>query len=339
MFKLVVTALVFIAVGFVLGKFVFSAKVSSVQVVQEKNLQEVREVGYKFISPLLECETGNDYYKLNGLDSLQNKIEDVVSQQKEQGQITDAAVYFRDLNNGPWFGVNEHMAFSPASLLKLPVMMAYYKKAESDPGFLQKKVTYEAKDALLDQNIRPKESIQVGKSYSFEELLEHMMIYSDNAALTLLEDSIDPKLIDKVTLDLGVETANDNTPVDFMSVKGYAGLFRILYNASYLEKDYSEKTLGILSNSEFQQGIVAGVPKDVVVSHKFGERQLEENAFQLHDCGIVYYKKGPYLLCIMSRGQSLKSLENFIAQVSQIIYEGIEKRSVSYKKEAFDSSK
>lgn len=191
MFKLAVIVVASATIGFVLGKYVFSAKPSNVQIVQEKNLQEVRESGYKFISPLLECETGKDYYKLNGLDSLQNEVEELVAQQKKSGLITDAAVYFRDLNNGPWFGVNEHVAFSPASLLKLPVMMAYYKKAESDPEFLKKKVTYEAKDALLDQNIAPKESLQIGKAYTFEELLERMMVYSDNAALTLLEHNID----------------------------------------------------------------------------------------------------------------------------------------------------
>ncbi len=326
MVRIIIIVLISLGIGFVLGKYVFTAKSSSVQALPEKDLREVRESGYKFISPLLECETGKDYYKLNGLDSLQKEVEDFVTKEKSVGTITDAAVYFRDLNNGPWFGVNEHVAFSPASLLKLPVMMAYYKKAESDPEFLKKKVTYEAKDALLGQNIAPKESLQIGKSYTFEELLERMMVYSDNAALTLLEDNIDPKLIDKVTLDLGVETANETTPVNFMSVKGYAGLFRILYNASYLEKEFSEKTLQILSNSEFMNGIVAGVPKDVVVSHKFGERQLEENSFQLHDCGIVYYSKGPYLICIMSRGNSMQNLEQFISKISEITYNGIQKR-------------
>lgn len=125
-----------------------------------------------------------------------------------------------------------------------------------------------------------------------------------------------------------METANDNSPINFMSVKGYAGLFRILYNASYLEKEYSEKTLQILSNSEFQNGIVAGVSKDVVVSHKFGERQLEENSYQLHDCGIVYYSKGPYLICIMSRGNSMQNLEQFISKISEVTYNGIQKRRI-----------
>lgn len=324
--KVIVVSLFFLTVGFAIGRSMSGWGVQKVVAPQENNLKEVRETGYKFISPLLECETGKDFYKLNGLDSLQTEVENFVSKEKESNNITDAAVYFRDLNNGPWFGVNEHAGFSPASLLKLPVMMAYYKKAEVDAQFLNKKVTYEAKDALLNQNISPKNAIQIGKAYTLEDLVERMMIYSDNAALTLLEDNIEPQLIDKVTLDLGVETANDASPIDFMSVKGYAGLFRILYNASYLDGEYSEKTLQILSKSDFQNGIVAGVPKDVVVAHKFGERQLEENSFQLHDCGIVYYSKGPYLLCIMSRGSSMPKLAQFISSVSAITYHGIEKR-------------
>lgn len=327
--KVVIISLFFLIAGFVIGRSMPGWESQKAAVPQENNLKEVRESGYKFISPLLECETGQNYYKLNGLDSLQTEVESFVAKEKGSNNITDAAVYFRDLNNGPWFGVNEHTAFSPASLLKLPVMMAYYKKAESDPQFLTKRVTYEAKDALLNQNITPKDSIQIGKSYTFEDLLERMMIYSDNAALTLLEDNIEPQLIDKVTLDLGVETANDSSPIDFMSVKGYAGLFRILYNASYLNKEYSEKTLQILSKSDFNKGIVAGLTPDVTVSHKFGERQLDTSSFQLHDCGIVYFKKGPYLLCIMSRGNSMQNLEQFINRVSSITYSGIQKRSSS----------
>lgn len=321
----IVVAFISLSLGILIGKFTEGTN-QKVNVLQKYNLNEVRAGGYKFISPLLECETNSDYYKLNGLDSLQNEVETFVQEEKDKGVVTDAAVYFRDLKNGPWFGVNEHAAFAPASLLKLPVMMAYYKKAESDPQLLKKKVDYEAKDPLLDQNIAPTESLQKGKSYTIEDLIERMMIYSDNAALTMLEDNIDPAFIDKVTQDLGVETANVSSPLDFMSVKGYAGLFRILFNASYLEKDYSEKALEILSRSDFTKGLLAGVPRGVTVSHKFGERALSENSVQLHDCGIVYYPSSPYLLCVMTRGTNMQNLEQFISNVSSITYKGIQEK-------------
>lgn len=287
------------------------------------NSTEIRAGGYKFISPLLECEQSVFSSQINGLDPLHDKIEKKIADLKQEGVINDASVYFRDLSNGPWFGVNEHMPFSPASLLKLPVMMAYYKKAETEPTLLDKKVKYGGNDSLLEQTITPTNTIERGREYAIENLIEHMIIYSDNAALTVLEDNIDPVLIDKITLDLGIETANQGTPEDFMSVKGYAGLFRILYNASYLEKSLSEKALEILSRTEFTKGLVANVPKSIKISHKFGERELPGGVKQLHDCGIIYYPHHPYLLCIMTRGSDYKNLASVISQVSKTIYEDI----------------
>lgn len=325
MYKIVFSAsLVSFAVGIFVGKVFVAQKVSEKNADKPDSvLSEIRGSGYKFISPLLECEAGKDSYKLIGLNSIQVELNDFVESEKSKGNITEAAIYFRDLNNGPWFGVHEHAAFAPASLLKLPVMMAYFKKAEKDSALLGKKVKYEAKDELLQQDVAPANQIKRGEFYTINELIERMMVYSDNAALTLLEDNIEPAQIDKVTLDLGVETATDQTPLDFMSVKGYAGLFRILYNASYLEKGYSEKALEIMSESDFSNGIVAGIPKGMIVSHKFGERQLDANLVQLHDCGIVYRPKNPYLICIMTKGTDFSRLAQFISQSSKIIYDGM----------------
>ncbi len=325
--KAIVFVFIAFALGLFFGSFVLSSKNTSENSSDEDKFSEVRESGYKFISPLLECEPSMDSIRLTGLNSLQKDIADYVESQKKAGNINDASVYFRDLNNGPWIGVNEHAPFSPASLLKLPVMMAYYKKSESAPDLLSKKVKYDSKEILLEQAVKPTQSIKIGKEYTIDELIESMMVYSDNAALSLLEENIEPALIDRITLDLGVETATANTPEDFMSVKGYSGLFRILYNASYLKKDLSEKALEILSKTEFKNGIVAGIPHSIVVSHKFGERELQNGVKQLHDCGIVYRKGNPYLVCIMTRGNSFVSLERVIAQISSRIYDALENKS------------
>ncbi len=234
-------------------------------------------------------------------------------------------MYFRELNNGPAFGVNQEMDFAPASLLKLPVMMAYFKYYDDDPEQIEKKkYKYEAKDVVLDQSIKPEETLEKGKEYSIQELIEKMMIYSDNASLVVLENNIDSALIDKVTLELGIETAGAHTPDDYMSVRGYATLFRILYNASYLEKDMSERALEILSRSAFHGGIVAGLPAGVTVAHKFGERELDSGITQLHDCGIVYYPKSPYLMCIMTKGTSIEKSSETIAKISSTTFQGLD---------------
>jgi beta-lactamase class A len=102
-------------------------------------------------------------------------------------------------------------------------------------------------------------------------------------------------------------------------VKDYAGFFRILYNATYVSRTASEWILGALSESTFQKGIVAGVPRGTAIAHKFGERTIDDTTEQLHDCGIVY-GKNPYIICVMSRGKAYEKLEDFISAISKTTY-------------------
>ncbi len=328
--KIYLLSAVFLILGIIIGRLLPEKKIELKSMpASDSSVHELREGGYKFINPLLECDTISETVRLNGLNTLEKAVSSYLEKEKADGNLTNAAVYYRDLNDGPWFGVNERAPFAPASLLKLPVMMAYFKKAEKDPSVLTKKIVYQAKDQLLGQDIVPTKTIQKGQSYTIEELIVRMMEYSDNAALTVLEDNIDPMLIDKVTLDLGVETATVATPDDFMSVRGYSSLFRILYNASYIEKDLSEKALEIMSKSEFNDGLVAGVPKGIIISHKFGERERSDGSEELHDCGIVYHPSNPYLICVMTKGDRLEDLKKVISDVSRMVYEVINSRTTS----------
>lgn len=309
------------AVGFVVGNIPFHGKGAHPR--WEKHHEEVFEVrntGYKFISPLLECEYGKSASEINDLYHLQAKLESFIEEKKRSGVINSASVYFRDLNNGPWIGINEHEAFSPASLLKLPVLIAYYKKADFDPDILDKKIKFTDEGGLLTQNFASKRILEEGKEYTIDDLINQMIVYSDNSALRVLLGNIEAKNVAKVTQDIGAETADINTPEDYMTVKGYAGLYRILYNASYIDRDLSEKALELLSRTDFDEGLVAGVPKDITISHKFGERELGNGTKQLHDCGIVYLRSNPYLLCVMTRGESFENLKNVIKGISSTTF-------------------
>jgi hypothetical protein len=65
------------------------------------------------------------------------------------------------------------------------------------------------------------------------------------------------------------------------------------------------------------------LPKSLAVAHKFGERELPNGIKQLHDCGIVYLPKHPYLLCIMTRGTDYDRLSTVISTISKKIYEDL----------------
>ena len=283
---------------------------------------EKHEGGYKFINPLLECEIAEG--KINDLKySFENELYLFGERIKKSGKVSEVATYFRDLNNGPWCGTNEEKEFLPASLLKVPLMIAYYHAAESDPGILNKRVTFEDKYRLTEEKvyaIPPAKELELGKEYTIEELIEAAIIYSDNQALPLLYQNIPDKNVNDLYKVLGLDPDLYKKPGAMVSVLFYASFFRILYNASYLNKEYSEKALQILSKVDYQGGLRAGVPAEITVAQKFGEGGYLGMEKQLHDCGIVYHPQKPYLLCVMTRGEKIADLESAIRDISKFVF-------------------
>ncbi len=309
--------------GWFAGDFTKSENVEETNPVSESKMSELRSGGYKFINPLLECDNfspPNDasFAKMRG------EIESYISNVKGEGKASHVSVYYRDLNNGPSFGINIRDNYSPASLLKVPVMMAALKRAEEDPSFLKKKLLFDRHLDDVSPNILDTGLVQMGKSYTVEELIFKMIAYSDNDAKNLILINLPPNSIEKTLVDVGLVVPDMANQVDIMSVKDYASFFRMLYNATYLSRSMSEKALQILAAADFVKGIVAGVPAGTVVAHKFGERAFVDNDIkQLHDCGVVYAPSGPYLICVMTRGTSFDALDDVIAGASEIIYKNL----------------
>jgi len=297
-----------------------------------KSIKFSREVNtnYKFINPILDCEDNNT-------DSshiiMYSKINNFTDELLKKYNLKSASIYYRDLNNGPWYGYNEKTYFSPASLVKLPVMIALLRYSEDNNSILNKmvKISQSDIDAALPQNIKSDNILEAGKEYSMKELMNYMIKDSDNVAFNVIKNNFpSQKYINDTFKQIGVDTQNDGAEL-IIRTKDYAGFFRVLYNASYLSKSNSELALNILSETNFKDGLVALLPNNVVVSHKFGERSFDGNGLssdsniedgtkQLHDCGIVYSKDDPYILCVMTRGSDFKDQESFIKDISHYIY-------------------
>jgi beta-lactamase class A len=150
-----------------------------------------------------------------------------------------------------------------------------------------------------------------------------MISYSDNKAANALLQGIDPEVLNKIYTDMNIAIPSIDRPENYMPVTDYASFFEVLYNASYLNREMSEKALKILASPGFQKGLTAGLPINIKVSHKFGERKID-NLNQLHDCGIIYKTNHPYLLCIMTRGDDFIKMAETIKEISREVYNNIE---------------
>lgn len=317
--------LVGVVVG-VAGTFAFTPQ-SSVpddmrgDIQDEENLRE-QDTDFKFISPLLSCGVESEFTTTKSALALRHSIEAVIQKRKDEHVITDAAVYVRELNDGIWFGIGETKTFTPGSLLKVPLAMSLLKKMTEDPTFAREPVEYTGGAPDFPQIFPPEKTAEAGKTYSFDELLKYSVMYSDNVSTLILSQLIDRETLNKAYSDLGIQTPSDGDSYT-MTVRTYSSFFRILYNGTYLTHEYSEYLLSLLTQTTFNEGIVAGVPSGVTVAHKFGERLRDNEPVQLHDCGIVYAKSNPYIVCVMLRGDDVRTLSPVIADISRTVYEAL----------------
>jgi D-alanyl-D-alanine carboxypeptidase len=71
---------------------------------------------------------------------------------------------------------------------------------------LEKKITYKDLPEYYDykQNIQPLKGLENGKTYTFRELIEYMIRYSNNTAAIILQENIDINYITSTFYDLGM---------------------------------------------------------------------------------------------------------------------------------------
>ncbi len=285
---------------------------------------------YKFVNPRSQVLYSKEKIP-EEKEELKERLTAEINKMLDEQKAETISVYARIFEKGEWVGVNEDLRYAPASLLKVPLAIAFFKMEQAEPGILNKKLVF---NGTYDRN--DKESIQgsvepltAGHSYTIRELIRRMIVYSDNNAQKFLEANIDLAFFKEVYTDLGLPFPYDAVNKDFISPKAFAIIFRILYNSSYLNKKLSETILELLSQSEYGEGLVAGVPEGTALAHKFGERTAvtEQNKLiirELHDCGVVYKKNNPYSICVMTRGYNFSLLQGVISKLSQIVYEDAE---------------
>ena len=288
---------------------------------------------YSLINPLIFIDTSQRLFP--EYNSFDQQILAYAQKIKAEQSVSNVSVYLRDMNSGHWTGTNENELYEPGSMLKAAVLIAYERYAMEQSNLT--KIT--TADVLAQKLYYPglDETGQYYKSinppltpgmYSIQDLLDRMIIDSDNSALNVLTNSSQSEF-QSVYNDFRLPPTPTGQDNDFMTAKSFSVIFRSLFNGSYLSRSGSENALELLTKTTFNDGLIAGLPittPPLTVAHKFGERTYAfsngniENR-ELHDCGIVYYPGHPYFLCVMTKGNvEYPTLAHVIADISKMAY-------------------
>ena len=272
--------------------------------------------GYKYIRPVYssepECES-------SVFLPLKTEISDFVESMKSSGSLNVASVYLKDLTSDDWMEVNSSEEYHPGSLFKVNTMITLLRMAEEHPGIMDKEIQFAANTPVPIQTFNSK-TITPGHKYKIRELIRSMIVYSDNLATGLLHSEVSIDVFQKTFTDLGLKKPDVHDRNYSVTGKEYSKFISVLYDGGYLTIPASEYAISLLSESDFKAGMVKELPSNVKIAHKFGEA-MHEGTRELHECGIVYLDKKPYLVTIMTKGADVKVLAGIISHISKVTYD------------------
>lgn len=225
----------------------------------------------------------------------------------------NVSAYFEVLNTGANISINKDAEFFPASLIKVPLVMAVAKKIERGEW----KWNTQIKLAEADKNkdfgtlwLKP-----AGTLFTIEELVKQVLINSDNTAYFVLLNNLDPNELLSVQNHLGL---SDFISADLqISAKKYAPILRSLFSATYLSVENSDRILNWMTESNFNDYLAGGLPPGTKFSHKIG---VDDDRKVYLDAGIVYLQNRPYLLIIMVKNYDADKADAIMRDVSQRVY-------------------
>ena len=220
------------------------------------------------------------------------------------------ALYVADPNSNFSFGIDENEIMQAASLIKLPAIVGLYKEAEAGKISLDTKYSLKSTDKVGGSGslyAKP-----TGTIYTYRELVNLMGKQSDNTAFNVIRKILGDEKINAVAKEIGMTSTslNDNST----TAKDMGTFFIKLYQGEIVSEIHKNEILDSLTNTIYESWMIAGIPEDVRVAHKYG-REIHV----VNDAGIIFADK-PFILVLLTRGVVEKEADEVFPELTGIVY-------------------
>ncbi|HJQ67592.1 MAG TPA: serine hydrolase [Blastocatellia bacterium] len=271
---------------------------------------------------------------LAGPNDREKKIQQLI---KESGAEMVGVAYF-DLGTGEEILINADESFHAASTMKVPVMIEVFRQDRK--GKLSLNDYIPIKNDFISIADGTKFSIsadsdseqtlydRIGRTEVVSELVRLMINASSNLATNLLIERVTAPSVMEYMREIGARNIrvlrgvedgkayergmnNTTTARDLMII------LRHIARRQAVSSKASNEMVKILLEQRFNDGIPAGLPKEVKVAHKTGSITKIN-----HDAAIVYPpNRKPYVLVVLTRGiEDEKRANRLIADISRTLY-------------------
>lgn len=243
------------------------------------------------------------------------------------GVSNNVSIYFKDLAQDQNISVDPEKSWIPASTIKAYVAIEAFRQRNLGLIDFNQLVTIQANNVVsteLETDEFPR--LREGTAATIGQLVQAMIIQSDNTAYNTLLDILDRRTIDLTLRQLGLtETVvgeklnlDDNQFQQDLTVPGkqpntttakdYATLFDLLYNKQIPNSD---EILAVFKRQKINDMIPAMLPPNTQVAHKTGDW-----APIYHDGGVVYKPNDPFIFVSFTNSND----PTIIAQLARVAY-------------------
>jgi beta-lactamase class A len=232
----------------------------------------------------------------------------------------------KDLQTGQVVSYHADSPFLSASLIKLPIMVAVFQAVEEGILSLDKQIVLKRSDKRGGSGILKRTS--VGTLLSNRQLVEAMIIHSDNTATELLVQQLGYDYLRLTFSKLGLTNtvihpdgfklspkyvAEDN----YTSPQDMAFLLEEIYKGRLISAQASWDMLEILMRQKLRDRLPKLLPEETIVAHKTGLLRRS-----CHDVGIVFSPQGDYVICVLTgENRNYNVAKSLISTVGQKAFE------------------
>ncbi len=236
------------------------------------------------------------------------------------------SLYYEDIENGYKYSYNGDAVYSSASCIKAPYALSLLLGAEEelaslagvDLSTVDRFYDFEGKSIVYDSATMSKPGTgrikdgENGATYTYLQLIEYMLAYSDNVAYDQLKAAFDMTRFRSMVYSMNLSSMKKS--LSNMSAEDGGKIMRAIYDYIHDGYLYSDFLYRAMLNSAHTVMIGTAVRPAQIV-HKYG---WDTGAY--HDMAIVY-DTHPYILVFMSDMDTGGSVVNEYVQsvVAQVV--------------------
>jgi len=204
------------------------------------------------------------------------------------------SVVVLDLQSGYAFEHDAGASVEAASLFKLFVMAALYRRAQDDPSILAAAVPV-VRPRIVGEHIEFRTDAE-----PVSAALEQMIDWSDNGATFALVELLGTDEVNATVASLGLHdtvVSSGEAIGNVTSARDVALFFELLARRQIVSSDASDAMTWLLLHQGINDRLSRGMPSDALFAHKTGN-----SAGTFHDAGIVWTPWGQRVVVVLTAG-------------------------------------